>query len=142
MNTWKWTVQGDTCADLGKGRLNREPQSEGTQENCSATWLTISGFRGLKVLSGSSLSNWLAWPGWGSGSEPFLVMLTALSQGSWGVGPLLPPVGPSSMLLVRLQGGTCSSPGPPVRSQLMQAALLCLARGGGSSQWSPDKMSG
>ena len=39
----------DTCADkardfIGKGHPGGEQQGKGTQENCSATWLAVSGF--------------------------------------------------------------------------------------------------
>ena len=51
-NTREWIVQRDTCADkardfIGKGHLGGEHQGKGTQEDCSATWLKISGFMGL-----------------------------------------------------------------------------------------------
>ena len=50
-NTQKLIVQGDTCAvkarDLmGKGHPGREQLGKGTQENCSAMWLIVSGFYG------------------------------------------------------------------------------------------------
>ena len=48
-NTWKGIVRGDTRADeerdfIGKGGLGGEQEGKGAQENCSATWLTVSGF--------------------------------------------------------------------------------------------------
>ena len=57
-NTWKWIVGGDTCADKARdvivvGRPGREQEDQGTQEDCSATWL---GFYGdgidFQVVSG------------------------------------------------------------------------------------------
>ena len=50
-NTWKWIVWGDTCADkardfIGKGHPGGEQEGGGTQENCSVTWLAVSGFYG------------------------------------------------------------------------------------------------
>ena len=62
-NTWKWIVWGDTCTDktnpfVVKGCLNRKQQAKGTQEDCSALWITNSGFMvvGLVfwVVSGQS----------------------------------------------------------------------------------------
>ena len=51
-NTHEWIVQGDTRADkardfIGKGHLGGEHQGKETQEDCSATWLKISGLLGL-----------------------------------------------------------------------------------------------
>ena len=48
-NTWKWVVQGDSCADkardfIGTGPPGREQEGKGTQENCSAKWLEALGF--------------------------------------------------------------------------------------------------
>ena len=48
-NTRKRIVQGDTCPDkardfIGKGHPGGEQQGKGTQENCSATWLAVSGY--------------------------------------------------------------------------------------------------
>ena len=45
--------QADTCAEkvrgfIGKGCLGEEQESEGTQEDCSATWLAASGFTVIK----------------------------------------------------------------------------------------------
>ena len=45
-NTQKWIVQGDTGAGkardvIGKGQPGGEQEGEGTQENCSVTWLTV-----------------------------------------------------------------------------------------------------
>ena len=59
-NTRKWIVQGDTHADeardfIGKGLLGREQKHKGTQENCSATWLTVSGFIVIGLVSKLSL---------------------------------------------------------------------------------------
>ena len=48
-NIGKLLDPGDTHADksrgfFGKGLQGGEQQSKGTQENCSATWLAVSGF--------------------------------------------------------------------------------------------------
>ena len=77
-NTRKWIVRGDTCADkasdfIGKGHPGGEQCGKGTQENCSATWLTMSGFMVMGLVSGWSLANH-------SNSESFLVARTSLSQ--------------------------------------------------------------
>jgi len=77
-NTWKWIVRGDTCADkardfIGKGHLGGEQEGKGTQENCSAAWLPVSGFMVMGLVSGWSLANH-------SNSESFLVAHALLSQ--------------------------------------------------------------
>ena len=56
---------------LGRGALGGEQQGKGTQENCSASKLAVSGFMGL--ASGLSLANH-------SDSGPFLVVRALLSQ--------------------------------------------------------------
>ena len=77
-NTQKWIVRGDTSADkardfIGKGHPGGEQQGKGTQENCSATWLTVSGFMVMGLVSRWSLAHH-------SDSESFLVAHTSLSQ--------------------------------------------------------------
>ena len=77
-NTRKWIVRGDTCADkarafIGKGRPGGEQWGEGTQENSSATWLTVLGFMVMGLASGLSLANH-------SDSESFLVVHALFSQ--------------------------------------------------------------
>ena len=47
---------------LGKGCQGREQKGKGTQENCSAMWLTVSGFMGMGLASRLSLANHLAQP--------------------------------------------------------------------------------
>ena len=61
-NTRKWIVRGDICADkarnfIGKGHPGGEQQGKGTKENSSATWLTVSGFMVMGLVSGLSLAN-------------------------------------------------------------------------------------
>ena len=61
-NTRKWIVRGDTCADkargfIGKGCPGGEQKGKGTQEDCSVTRLTISGFMVIGLVSGWSLAN-------------------------------------------------------------------------------------
>ena len=61
-NTWKWIVRGDTCADkardfIGKEHPGGEHEGNGTQENCSVTWLAVSGFMVMGLVAGLSLAN-------------------------------------------------------------------------------------
>ena len=58
---------------IGKGRPGREQSGKGTQENCFASWLTISGFMVMGFISGLPLTN-------RSHSEFFLVVHAWLSQ--------------------------------------------------------------
>ena len=53
---------------IGRGHLGREQKGKGNQENCSATWLAVSG-----LFSRLSLANH-------SDLESFLVALGSLSQ--------------------------------------------------------------
>ena len=67
----KWIVQEDTHGDkvgdfLGKGHL-------GNQEDCSAMWLTVSGFMVTGLVAGLSLANH-------SDSGSFLVVQALQSQ--------------------------------------------------------------
>ena len=64
-NIRKWIVWGDTHADkardfIGKGCPGGE-QDRGTQENCSAMWLTVLGFMLMGLVSGLSLAKSLFW---------------------------------------------------------------------------------
>ena len=135
-NIQKWLVWGDTCADkardfIGKGRPGLEQEGKGTQENCSAAWLTVSGFTVIGLVSRLSLANH-------SNSESFLVVHALFSQdgcqreGFWEVvGQVLLPFDLSRTLLVG--GGLlvpCSSPGPPVIEQLMQMVTMVPGQGG------------
>ena len=89
-----------------------EQQGEGTQENCSATCLTVSGFIGMELVSGLSLTTHLSWPvlgltqgpSWWPAHLPAKMHSSAKDPGE--VGCLLPPVGLSLILLVSLQGST------------------------------------
>ena len=61
-NTQKWIVWGDTSADkardfIGKGHLGGEQQAKGTQENSSVTWLVVSSFMVMGLVSRFSLAN-------------------------------------------------------------------------------------
>ena len=68
----------ETCADkardfIGRGHLGGEQQGMGTQENSCATWLAVSGFMVMGLVSGLSLANH-------SNSESFLVAHASLSK--------------------------------------------------------------
>ena len=58
---------------MGKGHPGGEQQGQGTQGNCSATWLTVSGFMVMGLVSGLSLASH-------SDSGSFLVACASLSQ--------------------------------------------------------------
>ena len=58
---------------IEKGHPSGEQEDKGTQENCSAAWLAVSGFMVMGLVSGWSLAN-------RSNSESFLVAHTSLSQ--------------------------------------------------------------
>lgn len=45
----------------GKEHPGKEQQGKENQENCSAMWLTVSGFTIMELVSGQSLANHLAW---------------------------------------------------------------------------------
>ena len=56
-NTQKRIVRGDACTDkardfIGKGHPGGEQEGKGTQKNCSATWLAVSGFMLMGLVSG------------------------------------------------------------------------------------------
>ena len=115
--------------------------SNGTQ-NSSATWLEVSGFTVMGLVSGLSLANH-------SDSESFLVVHALFSQdgcqreGFWEVvGHVVSPFYLSWTLPVG--GGLlvpCSLPGPPVLKQLMQMVTMVPDQVGGFSQGaSPNKM--
>ena len=64
--TQKWIVWGDTSADkardfIGKGCPGGEQEGKGTQENCSVTWLAVSGFMVMGLVSRLSLANHSDW---------------------------------------------------------------------------------
>ena len=42
---------------IGNGHPGGEQEGQGTQENCSATWLAVSGFMVMGLVSGWSLAN-------------------------------------------------------------------------------------
>ena len=80
---------------VGKACLGGEHQGKGTQDNCSATWLTVLGFMVMALVSGLFLANH-------SDSGSFPVAHTLLSQdgrqreGFWEVlGHMTSPFDPS-----------------------------------------------
>ena len=136
-NIWKWIVQRDTHVDkardfTGKGCLGGEQQGKRTQEDCSATWLTASGFM-MGLVSRLSLINH-------SDSRFFLVAHTSLSQDGfqWGgeVGRTYGLAFPLSFELSRILpvGGRllipCSLPAPPVVRELMHVVTTGPGQGG------------
>ena len=51
-------TRADKARDfIGRGHVGREQQGKWTQENCSATWLAVSGFVLMELVSGLSLAN-------------------------------------------------------------------------------------
>ena len=105
--SWKW------------GALGGEQEGQGTQEDSSATWLTVLGFMVMGLASGLSLANY-------SDSESLLVVHPLFSQdgcqkGFWEVvGHVMFPFDLSWTLPVG--GGLlvpCSLPGPPVLMQMV-----------------------
>ena len=54
----KETTRADKARDfIGKWCLGGKQQGEGTQENCSAMWLAVSGFMVMGLVAGLSLAN-------------------------------------------------------------------------------------
>ena len=135
-NTRKWIVRGDICADkardfIGKGHPGGEQQGKGTKENSSATWLTVSGFMVMGLVSRLSLANH-------SDSESFLMVHALFSQdgcqreGFWEV--VRHVVSPFDLSRTLPVGGgvlvPCSLPGPPVVKQLMQIVTMVPGQDG------------
>ena len=100
---------------IGKGSLGGEQWDKGTQENGSATWLTVSGFKVMGLVSRLSLGNH-------SDSRSFLEVHISLSQDSRkkDSGRLVGHVGwsflsPFDLSQILLNGGSlvvpCSLPG-------------------------------
>ena len=115
---------------LGKGtraesRRVREPR------RTAVTWLAVSGFMVMGLVSGLSLASH-------SDSEPFLVVLTLFSQdgcqrgGFWEVvrQVLSPLTFPELFWLVEAYLVPCSLPGLPVIEQLMQMVTMVPGQGG------------
>ena len=108
----------------GKGRPGKEQKAKGTQENCFATWLEVSGFMVMGSVPRLSLANH-------SDSESFLVVLALFSQdGCWrGFWEVIRHVVSTFDLSRTLPVGggllvPCSLPEPPVVKQLMQMVAM------------------
>ena len=116
---------------LGKGARAESSRVREPKANCSATWLTVSGFMVMGLVSRLSLANH-------SDSESFLLVHALFSQdgcqrgGFWEViGHVVFPFDLSRTLPVG--GGLlvpCSLPGPPVVKQLMQMVTMVPGQGG------------
>ena len=128
-------TRADKARDfIGKGDPRGEQQGKGTQENCSAAWLAMSGFMVMGLVSRWSLANH-------SNSESFLVVQASLSQsgcqreGFWEVDGHV--VSPFDLFWTLPVGGGLLIPysllGSPVIKQLMQM-VWCLAWVGGFNQ--------
>ena len=104
-NIQKWIVWGDTCADKARDFIEKGHLGEGTQGNCSATCLTVSGFIVMGLGSGLSLVSHHACAHIWSDSGSFLVVHTSCSQdgfqwkGFWEVGREILWVGISCLFL-------------------------------------------
>ena len=119
---------------LGKGARAESSRVREPKANCSATWLTVSGFMVMGLVSRLSLANH-------SDSESFLVVHALFSQdgcqreGFWEVvGQVVSPFDLSRTLLVG--GGLlvlCSLAGPPVVKQLVQMVTMVPGQGGAVS---------
>ena len=128
---------------LGKGCQGREQKGKGTQENCSAMWLTVSGFMGMGVSFWvvSCKSSCLAYIWSDPGS--FLVAHVTLSQDGFqhqgfGEGYLLLPTGLSNP--PNLSSGQHHVPywGPLLWDNSCKWLSSRLAKVGSFSQWSPN----
>ena len=116
---------------LGKGAQVESSRVKGNQENSSAIWLAVSGFRLMGLVSGLSLANH-------SDSESFLVVHALFSQdgcqreGFWEVvGHVVSPFDLSPTFPVG--GGLlvpCSLPGSPLLKQLRQMVTMVPGQGG------------
>ena len=139
-NPRKWTVWGDTRADnakdcIGKGRSSRERQGKRAQ-NCSATWLEVSGFMGMGLVSGLSLTKHLASARtWSAQGPPWWPMnlsakthLSAKDPGSWVISSLLSDLHRSSTFMFRAASYSLSR--PPMVRPLMQVAIIVPGQGG------------
>ena len=130
-NTQKWIVQGDTCADKVRDFIGQGCPGWRVVDNSSATWLEVSGFMVMGLVSGLSLANH-------SHSESFLVVHALFSQygcqreGFWKV--FRHVVSPFDLCQTLLVGGgllvPCSLPGPPVIKQLTQIVTMVPGQGG------------
>ena len=56
---------------MERGALGRESLSKGTQENHSASWLAVSGFMAMGLVSRLSLASHLTWTICGLTQDPY-----------------------------------------------------------------------
>ena len=90
---------------VGKRHLGGDQQGKGTQENCSAMWLAVSGFMVMGLVSGLSLANHCD-------SGAVLMVRATLSQdgfwreGFWEVGRTCGLKSPFDLSPVFLVGGS------------------------------------
>ena len=137
-------TRADKARDvIGKGRLGGEQEGTGIQEDRSTTWLAVSGFMVMALISGLSLANH-------SDSASFLVAHASLGQdglqrrGFWDVGRTYELASPFDLSQILLVGGGLLVHVP--YQDLLQKnnsckwLLWCLARVGGFSQCFPLKL--
>lgn len=120
----------DKARDYWEGAPGGEQRGEGTQENCSATWLAVSGFMGMGLVSGLSLADHLAQPvvGLAQGPSWWQMHLSAkMDSRAKDLGRL---VVPSLLLAPPKSSGLVIRTGPLVVRQLRQAALIVPGQGG------------
>ena len=127
---------------IRKGRLDRDQQGKGTQENCSATCLTVSGFPEGGLVSGLSPAKYPVPAHVWSDSGLFVAAHASLSQdgfpgeGFWEAGRtyygLVPPLffwslpdSPSQFSAA----APSSLSGPLVVRQLMRAVTIVSGQG-------------
>ena len=142
--TRKWIVPGDTCWQskrfYWKGRPGGEQEGEGTQENCSATWLPVSGFMVMGLVSRRSLANHSnsVFPGGPRISQPrWMLARGILGSGQTRGVSFQPsrtlPVGGGLLVPYSLSGS-------PVIKQLMQMVTMVPGGVGGFNQCASPNM--
>ena len=149
-NTWEWIVQGGIHANKARDFIGKGQRAAGWgnpgEPLCHVArslWFYGNGVS-LGVVSGQLSCLACTW----SGSGSFLLVCTSLSQDGlqWQrlleVGHLLPPTGPSQILLVSCWGVTPV----PYRGLLLWDSsgrwlLQCLAKVSSFGQWSPNSFS-
>ena len=137
---------------LGRGAWAESSRGKGAQENCSATWLAVSGFMVMGLVSGLSLANHLAWPVFGL-IWSFLVHehLSSKMDSSvkdsgrlaghimgWRLRPLVAP--PESSQLVFGGGSIMVLIRPPAVTQVMHVVIIVPGQGSGFFQQFPNRI--
>lgn len=115
------STHADKARDFGKGCPGGEQQNKGTQENCSAPWLSVSSFMGMGLVSRLSLTSYLAWPN--------LVWSRVLLGGMSTSQPRWIPV-PRTLGWLVFRAEPCSLSGPPAWKNSSLWLLSCLAKVG------------